>query len=206
MGKKDKDTDRKTGRNKDKDKDKNNSERQNDNSLDSLSLVNDSILNTGIVSNTGSTTNIIGAITSDKGESNNPNTNTTNLQNTSSEGTNVASDDITSNIDDEALKAAEVLRSINIIKEELCKLPLDLCERQYFDNRILPLLTTLNFLSTASINLSSSVNVLTTSPIVPRKKGKLKDSINLIYDMNSKCKDIYKELEDRIDIMLNEDC
>lgn len=119
--------------------------------------------------------------------------------------TSTQCEEINTALHDEIVKTSETLRAINTTKEELCKLPLNLCERQYFDNRVLPLITTINFLSTTSINLATSVNILTTSPIVPRKKGKLRSTIKLIYEINSKCNDIYNELENRIDIMMNEE-
>lgn len=195
-----------------KDKDKNKEERQ-INSIEALGLDNDGIVN-GIVSGGGNNSSNITSSNANsitEGQGTSSNTDTTNSQGSSTTSTSTQSSALTTSnttdtIDQDIVNAATTLKSINTIKEELCKLPLDLCERQFFDNRVLPLLTTINFLSSTSDSLMASVNTLTTSPIVPRKKGKLKDTINLVYDMNSKCKDIYKELEDRIDMMLKEDC
>lgn len=115
-------------------------------------------------------------------------------------------EDLTEQLHDELVKANESLIAINSIKNELCRLPLDFCQREYFNNEVNPLLSVIFNLAIIGSNFAGSVSTLTTSPIVPRKKGKLKSTINLIYDINSKCKDVYKELEKRIDIMLGEDC
>ncbi|GAA0182365.1 hypothetical protein SH2C18_47570 [Clostridium sediminicola] len=114
-----------------------------------------------------------------------------------------------SNNDDESIidstidKTATKLKSINIIKEEICKLPLDPCEKEYIDNSILPILTVLDELSRVSVNLSGSVSVLTNSPIVPRKRSKIKDTIDLIYDINEQCEDVYDVVKKRIDALVD---
>lgn len=187
-------------------KDKDN--RQND-SEESLSLYKDGVVGEAIISsdenshntNTSNTAQEQ-SVNSNVGSTNSQSNSTSNASLTSSSNSSISTTDTVS---EDIVGAANTLKSINTIKEELCKLPLDLCERQYFDNRVVPLLTTINFLSSTSDSLAVSVNTLTSSPIVPRKKGKIKDTINLIYSMNSKCKDIYKELENRIDIMLKEE-
>lgn len=115
------------------------------------------------------------------------------------------SDDLNEVLHDELVEVDESLRALNSIRTQLCNIPLDLCQREYFNAEVNPLLLTLANLSVTSANLATAVNTLTTSPIVPRKKGKLKSTINLMYDINGKCKDVYKELERRIDIMIGED-
>lgn len=95
--------------------------------------------------------------------------------------------------------------AVDSIKEELCKVPLSPCEKQYFENSISPLLLTIDSLSRVSLDLSTSVSLLTTSPIVPRKKSKLKDTIHLIYDINDQCENIYNVLKKRVDILIGDD-
>lgn len=95
-------------------------------------------------------------------------------------------------------KTAEVLTTINTIKTELCKLPLDFCEKEYIAEYITPLLTTIDFISSTGVNLSTTVSILTTSPIVPRKKSKLKDTIDLVYKLNEDCEELYEVLHKRL--------
>jgi hypothetical protein len=99
-------------------------------------------------------------------------------------------------------ETATKIQSINTIKEEICKLPLNLCEKEYIDNCITPILDITSKLSAISINLANSVNVLTTSPIVTRKKSKIKDTIDLIYDLNEQCENTYDAVKKRIDRLL----
>lgn len=103
------------------------------------------------------------------------------------------------------IQTAQILAALNSIKSDLCRLPMDFCEKEYIADYITPLLTTLDFLSTTGLNLSTSVNILTNSPIVPRKKGKLKDTIHTIYSMNEKCEEIYEILKKRLDPIIQED-
>lgn len=95
--------------------------------------------------------------------------------------------------------ATDILTNINVIKDELCKLPLDPCEKEIFENNLVPMLSLLNYLSNASINLANSANILTNSTIVFRKKSEIKDTIDLVYDLNKKCEKVYEILEKRID-------
>lgn len=99
-------------------------------------------------------------------------------------------------------QTADTLKNINSIKDELCKMPLDTCENQYINNSVFPLTNTLYLISTASLNLSNSVNILTTSSIVHPKKSELKDTIDLIYDMNEECADLFKVIKKRLKIII----
>ena len=91
-----------------------------------------------------------------------------------------------------------MLTAINSIKTELCRLSLNLCEREYVENCVNPILTILFFLSFTSYELSGSVSILSSSPIVPPKKSKLKDTIHLIYNINEECEDLFKVLKKRL--------
>lgn len=95
--------------------------------------------------------------------------------------------------------ATNIITNINVIKDELCKLPLDPCEKEIFENDLLPMLSLLNYLSNVSINLANSANTLTNSTIVFRKKSEIKDTIDLVYDINKKCEKVYEILEKRMD-------
>lgn len=101
------------------------------------------------------------------------------------------------NVNANILQTAQTLAALNSIKADLCRLPLDFCEREYIDNCITPLLTSMEFLSRTGFDLSTSVSILTTSPIIPRKKGKLKDTIHTVYSMNEECGEIYAVLKKR---------
>lgn len=99
-------------------------------------------------------------------------------------------------------ETGETLLSINLIKNELCKLPLNPCEREYFDNSVNPLLVTFYELAAASNQLASSADVLTNSNMVFRKKSKIKDTLDLVYDINKKAEEVYEVLSKRIDKLL----
>lgn len=99
-------------------------------------------------------------------------------------------------------RTSTILRELNVIKDELCKLPLDFCELQYFNFNVFPFLQSLEQLSRTSFNLSAAVNMLSSSPVVPRKKSKVKDTIDLIYNINEQCEDIYDVVKYRIDELL----
>lgn len=117
---------------------------------------------------------------------------------------NASKDNDTNNVIDSAItKTAEGLKSINIIKEEICKLPLDPCEKEYIDNSILPILAVAEGLSRISVNLATSVQVLSQSQIVPRKKSKIKDTIDLVYDLNEQVEDVYDVVKKRIDKLVD---
>ncbi len=102
-------------------------------------------------------------------------------------------------------QTAQSLVALNLIKTELCRLPLDFCEREYIANCVTPLETAMEFVSRTGFELATSVNILTTSPIVPRKKGKLKGTIRTIYSMNEEVEDIYKVLKHRLRKITQED-
>ena len=99
-------------------------------------------------------------------------------------------------------QASDTLKNINTIKDELCKLPLDPCENEYIINSVLPLTNILYMISTASVNLSNSANILTNSPIVHAKKSEIKDTIDLIYNINEECEDLFKVIKKRLNKLL----
>ena len=101
-------------------------------------------------------------------------------------------------------QTSDILKNINSIKEELCKLPLDPCELEYITIRVNPLMSIINQLSNASSNLAVSVNYLQTSPVVHPKKSELKNTIHLMYDLNEECEDVFKELKRRINKVLKD--
>jgi len=101
------------------------------------------------------------------------------------------------NVNATIIQTAQTLAALNSIKADLCRLPLDFCEKEYIANCIIPLMTATELLSRTSFDLSTSVSILTTSPIVPRKKGKLKDTIHTIYSINDECEELYDILKKR---------
>jgi hypothetical protein len=100
-------------------------------------------------------------------------------------------------------QTTDTLKNINTIKDELCKLPLNPCEMDYINNSVNPLLNILYQISTASFNLASSANLLSTSSVVHPKKHELKDTVHLVYKINDECEDVYDELKRRINFVLN---
>lgn len=109
------------------------------------------------------------------------------------------------NVNTTILQTAQTLTALNSIKTELCRLPLDFCEREYIANCITPLETAMEFISRTGFELATSVSILTTSPIVPRKKGKLRDTIHTIYSINEEVEDIYKVLKNRLTKITDQD-
>ena len=99
-------------------------------------------------------------------------------------------------------QTAEVLKNINVIKDELCKLPLDTCELDYVTTNVLPLLTIIYELSVTSENLAASANLLSISSVVHPKRHELKDTVHLVYKINEECEDVYEVLKKRINLVL----
>ena len=105
-------------------------------------------------------------------------------------------------------RAAQVLMSINTIKSELCKIPNYSCENEYIMNQILPLLGLADLLSRVGLSLASSSGILTNSPIVPRKRSKLKHSLHAVYSINQLAVEVYYTVKPRIKCLINQlsDC
>lgn len=97
-----------------------------------------------------------------------------------------------------------MLIAINSIKTELCRLPLNFCEREYIANYVNPIVIVLFFLSLISYELAVSVYILSFSPIVPPKKSKLKNTINLIYKINEECEELYEVLKKRLKALIRD--
>lgn len=100
-------------------------------------------------------------------------------------------------------KTTETLAAINAAKTEFCKLPLDPCEAQFIANNITPLLTIISQLTIAANELSGTVNFLASAPYVKPDISELKDSIDLMYDLNEDANDIYDILKKRLRILVN---
>lgn len=100
-------------------------------------------------------------------------------------------------------QTSALLQNINNIREQLARLNIDPSQRIYYENCVVPLLTTLYELSASSATLATSVNFLATSPVVHPKTSQLRDTTHLVYHINEKCEDVYKVLKKRIDIMLD---
>ena len=98
-------------------------------------------------------------------------------------------------------QTSNTLKNVNSIKDELCKLPLDPCENEYILNSVFPLTNTLYLLSTAAVNLANSANILTLSPIVHAKKSEVKNILDLVYDIDEECKDLFKVVKKRLKVL-----
>ncbi|SHI64176.1 hypothetical protein SAMN02745163_00545 [Clostridium cavendishii DSM 21758] len=134
----------------------------------------------------------------------NTNSNSKSKKNTTNTDATASNTDTTASptISESLAKTLVTLTTINGIKDQVCLLPLDFCMRNYFNNCVLPLVSTLDFISRTSFNLSASVGVLTNSPIVPVKRSQVKDTIELIYCINAQCEDVYRIACKRIEILL----
>jgi len=99
-------------------------------------------------------------------------------------------------------QTSNTLKNVNSIKDELCKLPLDPCESEYILNSVFPLTNTLYLLSTTAVNLSNSANILTLSPIVHAKKSEVKNILDLVYDIDEECEELFKVIKKRLKVLL----
>jgi hypothetical protein len=98
-------------------------------------------------------------------------------------------------------QTSDTLTNINTIKDELCKLPLNPCESEYILNSVFPLVNTVYLLSTSAVNLANSANILTLSPIVHSKKSEVKKILDLVYDMDEECEDLFKVIKKRLKVL-----
>ena len=97
-----------------------------------------------------------------------------------------------------------LLNAINSVKTELCRLNLNFCEKEYIENCVNPILIILSSLALTSYELSVSVSILSSSPIIPPKKSKLKNTIHLIYKMNEECEELFKVLKKRLKPLIHD--
>lgn len=105
------------------------------------------------------------------------------------------------NFDNLASTTATTLGSIDIIRNQLSKIPLDPSEKNYIEFHIMPLLNIIDELSATSFNLSSSANQLYNSSVERAKRSKIKDTQKLAYDINKECEDLYYILKKRLKIL-----
>lgn len=146
---------------------------------------------------------------------NNPKIPTSTLQNTSLSKTIPSLDpsnststtgNVDSSVNSAISQSSDTLRNINIIKDELCKLPLDPCENEFIANNITPLLSVLTQLAAVSVSLSTSTYYLTLSPIEHAKRCDIKDTLHLVYNINDQCEDVYHVVKQRINDVLKKKC
>ncbi|MBO0530839.1 hypothetical protein EXQ35_03635 [Clostridium botulinum] len=107
------------------------------------------------------------------------------------------------NLSDECIeKTLNRIKNINALRDELIRLNLNPEGLIYFNNEVYPLLYTLTNLSTTSLNLSTSANVLSTAIYLKPKDSKIKDTLKLIYEITEQCEDIYDSLKYKIDTLI----
>ncbi|MCY6370478.1 hypothetical protein [Clostridium ganghwense] len=104
-------------------------------------------------------------------------------------------------LNDELTCIRQKLVDINIIREELSKLKLNPAKRTFFKNDIEPLLTTFSNLALSSERFAISAQNLYV--ITFSKSSEIKDTLDLIYDINAKSEDVFEVLEKEIDILLD---
>lgn len=90
------------------------------------------------------------------------------------------------------------LNNINFLKNALCELPLNPCEQKFIATNVIPLLSVMEQISRTSVNLSTSVSILSTTTIVPPRTEELIETINFIYRLNNEAECIYDVLIKRI--------
>lgn len=92
---------------------------------------------------------------------------------------------------------------VNEFKTELCRLPLNPCQAEFIANNITPLVSTISQLTFTAFNLAFSVPFLIRAPYVKPDTSDIKDSIDLIYDLNEDALDIYPLLKRELKLLLN---
>ncbi|EPY2283920.1 hypothetical protein ACXAT6_001086 [Clostridium sporogenes] len=103
------------------------------------------------------------------------------------------------NLSDECIeKTLNRIKNINALRDELIRLNLNPEGLIYFNNEVYPLTN----LSTTSLNLSTSANVLSTAIYLKPKDSKIKDTLKLIYEITEQCEDIYDSLKYKIDTLI----
>ncbi|WP_461206431.1 hypothetical protein [Clostridium sp. DL1XJH146] len=95
---------------------------------------------------------------------------------------------------------ANKLENINIIREELIKLNLNPEGRLYYENDVLPLLKVIEILSYSSANISRTA--LDLNSINVSKSSKVKDAVEIIYDLNDLVEDVLGQLEKKVHTLL----
>lgn len=95
-------------------------------------------------------------------------------------------------------KITDAITQINILKVQLCRLPLNLCEPEYISVYILPLLGVLVSLGGISISLATSFNLLSENAILTREKYKIKKYIHVTYEICDQICDLYEIVGKRI--------
>lgn len=116
------------------------------------------------------------------------------VDNTDSNGTVIS--DIT--------RTAAALTGVNVIKQQICRLPLDLCQRAYFDENVAFLLSIIDSLSLSAYNLMATANYLSLAAAASRKESNIRDIICTSYEMDKQCIEVYEVLRKRIKILLKE--
>ncbi|MGH4050274.1 MAG: hypothetical protein ACREVX_02800 [Clostridium sp.] len=95
---------------------------------------------------------------------------------------------------------AERVASINILKFELDRLPLDFKTRAYFENDVKPLTDSLTVLSFASSSYAlTAINIANTNL---GRSAKIKDALDLAQGVDEISADIIKVLRCKVDNML----
>lgn len=95
---------------------------------------------------------------------------------------------------------ADQALNINILRFELDRIPLDFKARAYFENDVRPLTDTLTVLSFASDNFSiAAINMANTNF---GHSSKIKESLDLVEDVNAIAEDLIDVLRCKIDNLL----
>jgi len=99
---------------------------------------------------------------------------------------------------DELNNVVNIITNINSFRTELAKLDLNPRARVYYDQIVFPLLDTFNTLSNASANYASAANSLS----LVLKQSDIKDVKHLVEDINKQSEEVFKVLEDKIDVLI----
>lgn len=101
-------------------------------------------------------------------------------------------------------KTNDILILIDSLKTEICRLPLNPCQKEYYTLYVLPLLSTLDMLSRSSYNLGTSSALISDSKTLCVNTLELQKNLDLIYCINRKCAEVYCSVVKNIDVLICE--
>lgn len=112
------------------------------------------------------------------------------------------SDNIDNIIDEDLfdLEKLAIIPELLATKESLIALKYNLDERIYYDREVFPLLNTLQSLSFSTSNLANAAIRVAETNL--GRKSKIKDTLDLVYDLVDECDDVYRCLIVKINCLL----
>jgi len=99
---------------------------------------------------------------------------------------------------DEFQNITGIVKNINNLKEQIAQLDLNPRLRVYYDDEVSPLLGVLNDFENEAANFAEAAKDIA----LILKKSDIKDEKDLVLDVINQGIDVYKELEEKIDVLI----